>query len=75
MGPSGPSHHCSLHSLVFSYQGVKSQPGKSRFASPQREIKHPGQISGQAYAASAEAFQTGFDPFHFMQKTVELGQS
>lgn len=32
-------------------------------------------MSVQARAVSAEAFQTGFDPFHFMQKTVELGQS
>lgn len=61
--------------LVFSYQGVKSQLGKSRSADPGGGIKHPGQMSAQVFAVSAEAFQAGFDPFHFMQKTVELGQS
>lgn len=52
---------------------VSGQLGKGRSASPRGESHW--MVSVQACAASAEALQTGFDPFHFMQKTVELGQS
>lgn len=41
----------------------------------QGETKHPGEMWGQAQAVSGEAFQAGFDPLHFVQKAVELGQS
>lgn len=63
--------HTALSSLIPLLQSA----GKEQVCSPQGEIKHPGQMSVQTHVISAETLQTGFDPFHFMQKTVELGQS